>query len=217
VNNVVSAHRYKVYAPDQALLELIVNGLVPENLRAVLGELRPTECGLSSSTPRPTVPVQVSMADFRGRRTAMFGKTRLGKSNVVKLLAEGMILATAGVKPEETVGQLIFDINGEYANDNPQDGNTSLRTKHGQRCEVYALVKRATTPSKPLKLSFYELPDACMQIVASLLEQDNKTSNYTLVSRRFGGGLYPIELANGIASLSSYPSAKSLQRFLDSA
>lgn len=39
----------------------------------------------------------------------------------------------------------------------------------------------------------------------------------TLVSRRFGGGLYPIELANGIASLSSYPSARILQRFLDSA
>ncbi|HMO83415.1 MAG TPA: hypothetical protein PKC18_00695, partial [Lacipirellulaceae bacterium] len=36
----------------------------------------------------------------------------------------------------------------------------------------------------------------------------------TLVSRRFEGGLYPIELANGIASLSSYPSAKILQRFL---
>lgn len=178
VNNVVSAHRYKVYAPDQPLLELVVNGLVPETLRAVLGELRPTECGLSSSTSRPTVPVQVSMADFRGRRTAMFGKTRLGKSNVVKLLAEGMILATAGAKPEETVGQLIFDINGEYANDNPQDGNTSLRTKHDQRCEVYALVKRAATPSKPLKLNFYELPDACMEVVASLLEQDNKMSNY---------------------------------------
>jgi hypothetical protein len=38
----------------------------------------------------------------------------------------------------------------------------------------------------------------------------------TLVSSRFEGGLYPIELANGIASLSSYPSAKILQRFLDS-
>src|SRR5207248_7810159 len=29
VNNVVSAHRYKVFAPDQPLLDLIVNGLVP--------------------------------------------------------------------------------------------------------------------------------------------------------------------------------------------
>jgi hypothetical protein len=36
-----------------------------------------------------------------------------------------------------------------------------------------------------------------------------------LVSRRFEGGLYPIELANGIASLSSYPSARILQRFLE--
>jgi DNA-directed RNA polymerase subunit RPC12/RpoP len=36
-----------------------------------------------------------------------------------------------------------------------------------------------------------------------------------LVSRRFECGLYPIELANGIASLSSYPSAKVLQRFIE--
>lgn len=178
VNNVVSAHRYKVYAPDEPLLELIVNGLVPTTLRACLGNLRPTECELVSSSSRPTVPVHISMADFRGRRTAMFGKTRLGKSNVVKLLAEGMILATNNAKPSEGIGQLIFDINGEYANDNPQDGNTSLRTKYQDRCEVYALVKRPNTPSKPLKLNFYEQPDVCMQILASLLEQDNKTSNY---------------------------------------
>jgi hypothetical protein len=178
VNNVVSAHRYKVFAPDQPLLDLIVNGLVPAELRANLGELRPTECGLSSAAPRPTVPVMVSMADFRGRRTAMFGKTRLGKSNVVKLLAEGMILATAGANPNDGVGQLIFDINGEYANDNPQDGNTSLRTKHQSRCQVYALVQRPETESKPLKLNFYEQPDACMEVIASLLEQDSKTSNY---------------------------------------
>ncbi|GIN41187.1 hypothetical protein [Heyndrickxia oleronia] len=36
-----------------------------------------------------------------------------------------------------------------------------------------------------------------------------------LVSRRFSGGLYPIELANGIASLSSYPSARILQQLLN--
>lgn len=177
VNNVVSAHRYKVFAPDQPLLDLIVNGLVPSDLRSVLGELRPTECGMWSAAPRPTVGVSVSTVDFRGRRTAMFGKTRLGKSNVVKLIAEGMILATTGAKPESSVGQLIFDINGEYANDNPQDGNMSLRSKHKTRCEVYALVKR-DTPSRPLKLNFYEQPDACMEVIASLLEQDNKTSNY---------------------------------------
>lgn len=38
----------------------------------------------------------------------------------------------------------------------------------------------------------------------------------SLVSHKFEGALYPVELANGIASMSSYPSATILQRFLDS-
>lgn len=38
----------------------------------------------------------------------------------------------------------------------------------------------------------------------------------SLVSHKFEGALYPIELADGIASMSSYPSAKILQRFIDS-
>jgi hypothetical protein len=37
----------------------------------------------------------------------------------------------------------------------------------------------------------------------------------SLVSHKFEGGLYPVELANGIASMSSYPSATILQRFLE--
>lgn len=37
----------------------------------------------------------------------------------------------------------------------------------------------------------------------------------TLVSHKFEGALYPVELANGIASMSSYPSATVLKRFLD--
>lgn len=36
-----------------------------------------------------------------------------------------------------------------------------------------------------------------------------------LISRKFQGALYPVELANGIASLSNYPSAKILQRFIE--
>lgn len=38
----------------------------------------------------------------------------------------------------------------------------------------------------------------------------------SIVSRKFEGALYPVELANGIASMSSYPSARILQRFTDS-
>lgn len=37
----------------------------------------------------------------------------------------------------------------------------------------------------------------------------------SLASHKFEGALFPIELANGIASMSSYPSAAILERFLD--
>jgi hypothetical protein len=38
----------------------------------------------------------------------------------------------------------------------------------------------------------------------------------SLVSSKFEGALFPIELANGVASMSSYPSAKILERFVSS-
>jgi hypothetical protein len=175
VNNVVSAHRYKVYAPDEALLKLIVNGTVKPENQFDFGMLRTMECSLVSNGMVPNIHVKISMKDFKGCRTAMFGKTRLGKSNVVKLIAQGLLEAT---KADNSVGQLIFDINGEYANDNPQDGNRSIRSAYASRCQVYALTKRDGTPSKPLRLNFYEQPESCIEILASLLQQDNKSSNY---------------------------------------
>jgi hypothetical protein len=175
VNNVVSAHRYKVFAPDDALLRLIVNETVKPELRFEIGTLRTMECGLFSAGGASRIPVNISMSDFKGCRSAMFGKTRLGKSNVVKLIAQGMLEAT---KDNNSVGQLIFDINGEYANDNPQDGNKSIRSAHADRCQVYALTARAGTPSKPMRLNFYEQPESCIEIIKSMLEQDSKTSNY---------------------------------------
>lgn len=176
VNNVVSAHRYKVYSPTNALLKLIVNGIVRKDNQFDIGNLRLTECTLPfADIPQPNISVKVSTNDFRGFRTAMFGKTRLGKSNVVKIIAQSIIETTA---TDKCVGQLIFDINGEYANDNPQDNSRSLRSAYRERCEVYALTKREGTPSNPLKLNFYEQPDSCIEILRSLLEQNNQTAQY---------------------------------------
>lgn len=175
VNNFVSAHKYRVYAPDNQLLDLIVNSLVPDEHRFQIGDLRLTECRLGYKKQQVGVKVFVSANDFKGTRTAMFGKTRLGKSNVVKLIAESLIKTTSQMKD---VGQLIFDINGEYANDNPQDGNRSLRSGYPDRCFIYALNPRKNTPSNPLKLNFYEQPDKCIPIISSLLKQDNRVSGY---------------------------------------
>jgi hypothetical protein len=175
VNNVVSAHRYKVFAPDESLLRLIVNGTVKPELQFEIGWLRTMECKLVSNNSVPNIPVKISMRDFKGCRTAMFGKTRLGKSNVVKLIAQGMLEAT---KTDNSVGQLIFDINGEYANDNPQDGNKSIRSAYESRCQVYAITTRPGTPSEPLRLNFYEQTESAIEILASMLQQDNKDSDY---------------------------------------
>lgn len=176
VNNVVSAHRYKVYAPTDELLNIIVNGIVKPENQFPIGHLRVTECTLPfAEEPASSIDVNVSTSDFRGFRTAMFGKTRLGKSNVVKILAQSIIETT---EDDKSIGQLIFDINGEYANDNPQDGSVSLRSAYKERCKVYALTQRPETESEPLRLNFYEQPDACLPILATLLEQHNHTAQY---------------------------------------
>jgi DNA helicase HerA-like ATPase len=176
LNNFVSAHKYRVYCPNDELLNLIVNSMVPTESRFNLGSLRLTECRLPlPNKPQPKVPVCVSPNDFMGSRTAMFGKTRLGKSNVVKLLVQSLIESTTKT---QNVGQLIFDINGEYANDNPQDGNKSIRSAFADRCHVYALTERTGTPSKPLRLNFYERPESGIAVIKSLLEKDNRNSDY---------------------------------------
>lgn len=175
VNNIVSAHRYEVYSPDEELLKIIINGTVRNEEKQVIGKLRTMECMFEMDRQASdNIPVEISMRDFMGCRTAMFGKTRLGKSNVVKLLAQGMIDAT---KEKHNVGQLIFDINGEYANDSDQD-KVSLRSANPDQCEVYALTQREGTPSKLLKLNFYEKPSTCKDILGTLLNKAKRESIY---------------------------------------
>ncbi len=194
MNNFVSAHKYRVYAPDDALLDLVVNTLVPAPNRFPIGNLRLTECRLPlPNRPQPKVIVNVSTPDFLAARTAMFGKTRLGKSNVVKLIAQSLIETTATTK---NVGQLIFDINGEYANDNPQDGNLSLRGAYPTRCKVYALTPKPSTTSKPLKLDFYEHPDRSHRVLSNLLVSEERTAIYVGAFR--GLDLPSIEAVNAL-------------------
>lgn len=176
LNNFVSAHKYRVYAPDDALLDLVTNSIVPHENRFLIGKLRLTECRLPlPGKKQPDVNVYLSTTDFMGCRTAMFGKTRLGKSNVVKLIAQSLIETTAKT---HNVGQLIFDINGEYANDNPQDDSFSIRSAYPDRCIVYALTKRPGTPSELLRLNFYEDASNSKQVLNSLIRQAGRTSDY---------------------------------------
>ena len=122
----------------------------------------------------PNVDIFLSTNDFKGCRTAMFGKTRLGKSNVVKLIVQSILETT---KKGNSVGQLIFDINGEYANDNPQDDNLSIRSAYPDRCVVYALTPKTNTPSQPLKLNFYHTPCSSKQVLNTLIRQSGRSGS----------------------------------------
>ena len=60
------------------------------------------------------------------------------------------------------------------------------------------------------------LPDSDRPTTQDLIGLDRILATMpSLVSHKFEGALYPVELANGIASMSSYPSATILQRFLE--
>lgn len=152
IENFYSAHNYSVAKPNDEVLELIANFREGE----VTG--KPTDVKIGrvrySSSRRfqaqeKAVPVYVSQQDFLGKRTALFGMTRTGKSNTVKKI----IQATVGMSekapheldppaeeapseilesftdegvPKYPVGQIVFDINGEYANPNLQDEGTAI-------------------------------------------------------------------------------------------
>lgn len=189
LNNYVSAHKYKIFSPDDALLFLVNNATVPNENRFAIGKLRLTECRLPLPNKQmPNVDIFLSTTDFKGCRTAMFGKTRLGKSNVVKLIVQSILETT---RTDRSVGQLIFDINGEYANDNPQDDNLSIRSAYPDKCVVYALTKKDNTPSKELKIDFYEHPNSSHKIIRTLLQEDGRNSVY--IERFLSVDVPPIE------------------------
>src|SRR5439155_9693664 len=93
--NFYRAHNYSVVKPHAAVLGAIVNfreGEVAGNPTDIrLGKVR-----YSSSrrfqTQNDDVPVFVSPKDFLGKRTALFGMTRTGKSNTVKKIIQATVL-----------------------------------------------------------------------------------------------------------------------------
>ena len=64
--------------------------------------------------------MNMTAEDILAQRTALFGMTRTGKSNTTKTIAAAVFRLRIP-RNGQRVGQLIFDPNGEYANENPQD------------------------------------------------------------------------------------------------
>jgi hypothetical protein len=173
VDTFLAAHIYEVYVSTDEQLATLINSFVPKHSSVRIGSIRYTE------TPPPgkslDVPVFVDPLDFIGRgsgnRTALFGKTRMGKSNAIKVIADTIFQTPADVS------QLIFDPSGEYTYINPQDG-TSLFALNFKASVRYSLSPRVVpeetnlglNPPLPLKINFYDNPVVGHSLIESLFE-----------------------------------------------
>lgn len=106
---------------------------------------------------------------FINARTANYGNTRFGKSNLNKIYATNIIKYNAQHKDElhKRIGMLIYDENGEYYHVNTQD-NTSLyeKHKHSGVVERFSLKK---TQKNNLMLNFYYSPYETLKALRVLL------------------------------------------------
>lgn len=179
LDNFYSPHNYRVIKPSGKVLEYIVN-FRQDGIPGGKGDERIGQVRYSSSLRHikgEGVPVYVSSLDFLGKRTALFGMTRTGKSNSVKKI----IQATVGLSNSnadqniEPVGQIIFDINGEYANANRQDAGTAIFEQYQQDVTRYSVIEKPGF--KVMKLNFYESVLEGYEMLTSFLEGD--TTIYT--------------------------------------
>ena len=186
LENYFASNRLRVYKPRAAALETIVNHINPEKVAAMeadakalgfkktpspiqIGTVRYTSTARLHRGPQePKVKVLIQPSDFLARRTAVLGMTRTGKSNTVKTTVASVAMAAKrdGVK----VGQIIFDINGEYANATVQDDGSSIAAVFGDDCVRYRAAD--TQGFQDLRINFYEEPAQGLALIVDLFRKD---------------------------------------------
>lgn len=200
VENFYSAHNYVVYKPIEDVLEKIVNfrdgnSIVGGNNDIKIGTIRYSS-SLRFQESDKNVPVYITPQDFLGKRTALFGMTRTGKSNTVKKIIDATTEISKKAKttkknkntpvadnlksfddygnPKFPVGQIIFDINGEYANANMQDSGTAIFEKYKDLTSRYSVLEK--NDFKILKVNFYSEIEAGFDLICNTLE--GETGDY---------------------------------------
>lgn len=178
VDNFYGPNNYSVYRPSGRVLEYVVNFRDGELLPGGLGDQRIGQVRYASSRRHPAnepVPVYVSALDYLGKRSALFGMTRTGKSNTVKMIIKATAelapsRAHLGGKPVEPIGQIIFDVNGEYANDNQQDEGTAIYQLYASDVTRYSILHK--DGFKVMKLNFYREILEGFEMIRSSLQDD---------------------------------------------
>ena len=163
-DNYYAVSNLMVWKPDSETLHLIVNYRHRRNSislgdnRRKIGHTRFAAAEKETATKSQ---MHLDPTDLLQRRTVYLGMSRSGKSNAMKVTAEAIYRLRAQ-NPEVRIGQLIFDPNGEYAQDNPQDGpglhriHRAIDRDRDKEVETYGLF---ATPSDPerriMKINFF--------------------------------------------------------------
>ena len=175
VSNFYSGRGMKIYKPVGGALSKIVNFSKPTlddshplaGIRVPVGRVRYAASERVNDPEGENVAVNLDPTDLIARRTALFGMSRTGKSNTTKVIAGSVFRIREQDNVLGRVGQLIFDVNGEYANENTQDGghenpsclkNVSTHTQNAEPGDVvtYGLWPHANDPGRKIvKVNFF--------------------------------------------------------------
>ncbi|MCS5627226.1 MAG: DUF87 domain-containing protein [Planctomycetes bacterium] len=118
------------------------------------------------------VPVYISPVDFLARRTAVFGMTRTGKSNTTKTMVSQV--ATTAFQTRQPIGQLIFDINGEYSNANQQDQGSAINDVFPDMTVRYRIM--STKGFKDLRSNFYNDLPVALELIRHAVEEQGRAA-----------------------------------------
>jgi hypothetical protein len=154
VDTFYSSAQYRVYKPGPAALKKILSIQTEGNEEGVrVGRVRYSSTERNPISDEAMVPIDVR--DVIGSKTAVFGMTRTGKSNTMKILATAIF--EHAQRENEKMGQLLFDPAGEYANPNEQD-EMALRELSDEHTTVYQWVggRGDEIDSESLQMNFYE-------------------------------------------------------------
>ena len=203
ISNYYPNRGLKVYKPNGNALEEIVNYADPSNIQAHVEKYGNTErvkLGKVryASTDRKhqnidNVNVFIYPADLLSQKSALFGMTRTGKSNTTKIIAKSVfeLRQQNGSNTPLRIGQIIFDPNGEYANENAQDSdgngnpnalkNVWKLLKNGIKAEevvTYGITRHPNDPERILMLlNFFEEDNLQIgkEIIDNILSEDSTT------------------------------------------
>lgn len=196
LSNFYSNRGLKVFKPTGNALENIVNFGLQKNKTIKIGTVR------YSSTQRKnqknnSVEVRINPDDLVAQKTAVFGMTRTGKSNTVKTIIKAIYQMRFLMFKPKKIGQIIFDPNGEYANENLQDMDEDtgqaqaiknlwkipVNQKLGEQSDVkiYALSESENNPNiNIMKINFFD--DKLIQIGKDLIDQKIETDGANISS-----------------------------------